>query len=499
MAETLHNEIVAASLVAPVTAAPAIAEHPPLSPLAMSLYSAGDIVDGVVSNAIAAFAFFYMNVALGLSGAIAGGLLAISIVVDSVADPLIGYLSDNTHSRWGRRHPFMLASALPTALGLGLFFSIPAQLSGPALFGYVLAVLLTVRIAMSGFTLPYGALGAELSNNYRERSTIVAYRTALNNAGYCVVIVLGYWTYLRGPNVYDRANYAPFGWICGGVALAGALISTLATQHMRARLQQIRKGAAASLRRFAFELVDVFRNRSFLVLFVCILLFWAAQGVIFVLALHTSKYFWKLPAEVIGSLPFVTLAGGIAGIPIGGLILQRVEKRQVSIWGLVVMCVLQAMAAPLRIWGLLPEAGLPLWLILGVFTGVGGAAGTCVAIAFISMMADAADEHELLFGSRREGLYFAGLTFSSKAAIGIGSAIAGVSLDLIGFPHDASKLQAGQLAPDVARNLGLISGPIAGLIALISAIVLIGYRLDATRHAEIQAELAARKPLAQAP
>jgi GPH family glycoside/pentoside/hexuronide:cation symporter len=477
----------------PSLAGAAATAPPPLSAVEMSLYSAGDIVDGVVSNAIGAFAFFYMNVVLGLSGAIAGGLLAISIAVDSVADPLIGYLSDNTHSRWGRRHPFMLASALPAALGLGLFFSIPAQLSGWALFAYVMAVLLTVRIAMSGFTLPYGALGAELSTNYTERSTIVAFRTALWNAGYCVVIILGFWVFLRGPDLYRRDNYAPFGWLCAAVVLAAALVSALATQHLRGRLQQIPKGARASLKRFAFELIDVFRNRSFLVLFVCILLFWAAQGVISVLALHASKYFWKLPAEVIGTLPFVILAGGIVGIPIGGLILLRVEKRLVSIWGLVVMCVLQAIAAPLRIWGLLPDAGLPLWLILGAFAGLGGAAGTAVNIAFISMLADAADEHELLFGSRREGLYFAGLTFSAKAAIGIGSFIAGVALDLIGFPHDASRLQAGQLAADIARNVGLISGPIAGLIALISAIVLIGYRLDAARYAQIQSELAARK------
>jgi GPH family glycoside/pentoside/hexuronide:cation symporter len=356
-----------------------------------------------------------------------------------------------------------------------------------------MAVLLVVRIAMSGFTLPYGALGAELSTNYTERSTIVAYRSAFNNIGLCAVIVLGYWVFLRGQSLYDRSRYIPFAWCCAAIAAAGAFISALTTQHLRDRLPQIPKSARASPLRFAAELVDVFRNRSFLVLFVCILLFWAAQGVIAVLGLHTSKYFWKLPPEVIGSLPFVTVAGQVAGIPLGGLILQRIEKRVVSIWGLVILCVLQAIGAPMRILGWLPDAGVSLWTILAGFLLVSGAAGTCVAIAFISMLADAADEHELLFGSRREGLYFAGLTFSAKAAIGIGSLIAGVALDLIGFPHDVTTLQAGPLPPDVVRNLGLVSGPIAGVIALSSAVVLVGYRLDAKRYAEIRAELAARK------
>jgi GPH family glycoside/pentoside/hexuronide:cation symporter len=468
-------------------------EQAPLSAAATSLYAAGDLVDGVVSNSIAAFAFFYMNIVCGLSGSVAGALLAISIAVDAVMDPLIGYLSDNTHSRWGRRHPFMLVSAVPVALGLGLFFSVPAQLSGSANLVYVMVVLLTVRIAMSGFTLPYGALGAEISTSYTERSTIVAYRTAFNNAGFCAVIILGYWVFLRGHNIYVRADYAPLGWSLAAVVLIGALVSALTTGRLRGRLQQIPKGDGASARRFAAELIDVFRNRSFLVLFLCILLFWAAQGVISVLGLHASKYFWKLPPEVIGTLPFVTLAGGISGIPIAGMILQKVDKRLVSIWGLVVLCVVQTIGAPLRILGWLPDNGMPLWVALGGFLVVSGWAATSVGISFLSMLADAADEHELLFGSRREGLYFAGLTFSAKAAIGIGSMIGGVALDAIHFPRDAAKLEAGHVAVDVARNLGLIAGPIAGLIALSSAAVLIGYRLDARRYAEIQAELAARK------
>ena len=446
-----------------------------------------------MSNAIGAFAFFYMNIVCGLSGSVAGALLAISIAVDAVMDPLIGYLSDNTKTRWGRRHPFMVASALPVALGLGLFFAVPGGLSGGVTFAYVMVVLLIVRIAMSGFTLPYGALGAEISTNYTERSTIVAYRTAFNNLGFCGVIILGYWVFLHGHAIYLRTSYVGLGWSLAAIALGGALISALTTGRLRSRLQQIPKGKGASLRRFAAELIDVFRNRSFLVLFVCILLFWAAQGVIAVLGLHASKYFWKLPPEVIGTLPFVTLAGGVSGIAIAGVILQKVEKRLVSIWGLVVLCVIQTFGAPLRMLGLLPDHGMPLWLVLSGSLVVSGWASTAVGISFISMLADAADEHELLFGSRREGLYFAGLTFSAKAAIGIGSMIAGIALDAIHFPRDPAQLESGHIAADVVRNLGMIAGPIAGLIALTSAGVLIAYRLDARRYAEIQAELAARK------
>lgn len=82
---------------------------------------------------------------------------------------------------------------------------------------------------------------------------------------------------------------------------------------------------------------------------------------------------------------------------------------------------------------MLPAGGMALWSILAIAEVLKNWAVTCVAISFWSMLADAADEHEFLFHERREGLFFAGLTFSAKAAIAVGSLVAGVALDAIGF------------------------------------------------------------------
>ena len=96
------------------------------------------------------------------------------------------------------------------------------------------------------------------------------------------------------------------------------------------------------------------------------------------------------------------------------------------------------------------------------------------------MMADAADEHEQLFGSRREGLYFAGITFSAKAASGLGLLIGGIALDLIGFPHGAAATTAVIPAATVVR-LGITYGPGAALFTAVSVAVLIGFRLTQGR------------------
>jgi GPH family glycoside/pentoside/hexuronide:cation symporter len=132
--------------------------------------------------------------------------------------------------------------------------------------------------------------------------------------------------------------------------------------------------------------------------------------------------------------------------------------------------------------------------MLGI--GVSGA-----VIGYQSMMADAADEHEHLFGARREGLYFAGINFSAKASTGLGVLIAGIVLDVIGFPHGiGAAAKAAHVAPDAIRELGLIYGPGAAIASFISVTILLGYKINRSRHAAILEALGRGGPsLPQAP
>jgi GPH family glycoside/pentoside/hexuronide:cation symporter len=146
--------------------------------------------------------------------------------------------------------------------------------------------------------------------------------------------------------------------------------------------------------------------------------------------------------------------------------------------------------------GFMPAPGWWLTAILCSVYFVTGVVWTFVGIAFGSMMMDAADEHELLYGSRREGLYFAGLVFSVKAAVAVGLMIAGVGLDLIGFPAGIANTPGQTVAPDVARSLGLMAGPGAALLSLTSVLVLMRYQLVKTKLAEIQRTLKERRAMA---
>jgi GPH family glycoside/pentoside/hexuronide:cation symporter len=152
----------------------------------------------------------------------------------------------------------------------------------------------------------------------------------------------------------------------------------------------------------------------------------------------------------------------------------------------------------MRIAGVLPPNGPALYAILIGLSVVLGAVVACAGIGFQSMMADAADEHEFIFGTRREGLYFAGLNFSAKAASGVGALVAGGALTLIRFPTDLATHGGANVVIDAAklRNLGLIFGPGIAVIYAIAAAVFMFYRLDRPAYGEIQAALEARRKAA---
>jgi GPH family glycoside/pentoside/hexuronide:cation symporter len=469
----------------------------PLSFKVKASFATGDAVDGIVNFGAVTFSFYYLTAVCGLSSSVVGTLLLISLTIDGFADPLIGSLSDATRSRYGRRLPYMFASAVPVGLSFGLLFSVPLGLPDWALVTYVAVVLLFLRITMSVFTLPYGALGAELSTDYRERSTLVAYRWFYNCSGNLIVLVLGYWVFMRGQaGLLDHSAYIGFGWVCGAIAFAAALASAFGALPQMPRLKSVPVGGAPSALRLFKEIREAFANRSFVLLFLSVLLFWTGAGVSATLALHANLYFWKLPSDVIATLPLIGLVGFGVGIPITARLLQRYEKRDVAVGGLVIGGVAQLVLPPLRIAGLIPDAGMTLYTLLAVTVVIASMAGTCALVSWVSMMADAAEEHEYLFGSRREGLYFAGLTLSGKAAGGLGGLVGGLALEAIGFPQDpaaVAAIAAHPLAADTVRNLGLVQGPAAALISLAGAVILLGYRLDEKENRRIQAELARRQ------
>ena len=139
-------------------------------------YGVGDISNAVKTVMAALFGFFFYTSVMGLPGSLVGLAGAIGLVWDALIDPYIGQLSDHSRARRGRRHAFMLAGALTMGAGFWLSFSPPRGLPQPVLFAWLLGTGFLLRTATSVFRVPYFALGAELSRDYDERTSIVGLR-----------------------------------------------------------------------------------------------------------------------------------------------------------------------------------------------------------------------------------------------------------------------------------------------------------------------------------
>lgn len=457
-------------------------------------YGTGALADGIVVAGFGFFLLFFLTAVCGMSGTMAGLAKMIALLVDGVADPAIGLASDRLKSRFGRRVPFMVLGLVPFALSFGLLFSMPENLEGAVQFIYATACLVVLRVSLSGFVLPYTAVGAEVTDNYRERASIVAYRLSFQNAGILIGVVLGLGLFMSGPTgMLERENYVPFGWSCAVAMFLAGMIAIRSVWSVQPRLHGPEESNENLLLGFFREMKELKRNRSFMLLFSTVLLYFLAYSIHSSLALHSSRYFWGLDTTAIQIILLSACLGPVLGAPLSTVVLRYIEKRTLSLiaYFSIAVCLfwppLFQVVSPYK---LTPDVAAIVLLVNGMLMGTAIMVG---GVGFQSMMADTADEHEYLFGVRREGLFFSGLTLAYKAASGVGGLIAGIALDIIRFPTDIASRPDLVIPSDVLTKLALASGPLPALIAFLAPLFLFGYRLNRTRHAEIIAALGARR------
>lgn len=199
-------------------------------------FAAGGLVDGTALHPLNIFLLFYLTSVAGMAPGLAGAAIAAGLVVDAVADPLIGSVSDHCRSRLGRRLPFMLGSLLPIALSLILLFSLPSSLAGVGLFAWVAFLSVALRVSVSLFLLPVTALGAELTDDYRERSTLMTLRWFFFMSGGIAGLLLGFGLFFAGPQgLMARGQYTPFAIALSLIIIGGGLVACWTALTTRGR------------------------------------------------------------------------------------------------------------------------------------------------------------------------------------------------------------------------------------------------------------------------
>lgn len=474
---------------------PSLAETTPMRPprRVKFAYSLGGAGDALFTTA-AGFIFFYYTAVLGLSGSLVGAALFIGLCADAGVDPFIGSWSDNLQSRFGRRAPLMFIGAPLTALALGLLFTPPSGLSPTLLFVWLAVTSVAVRAFISVFWVPYLALGAEMADGYVERSSIVAWRVVVGILTSILITALAYSVFFAGEGgLQSPDRYPAFGWSVAALVLAAMTLSCLGVYRFAASLPKVASVDVSMAKRLPGEVAEILRNRSFRILFFSAVIFYAAVGANGTLNTHSQLFVWKLRPEMMQFVGYAYLAGILAGIPVTPQLTRRLEKRTVVLVGLGLVLVSWVVLPLVWVSGLYRPEGAAATIALAANSALAGIGVGFAMIAYPSMMADAADEHEFLFNRRREGLYFAGLGFAAKAASGVGVLVAGLALDAMRFPREAGRAVGIELPADVLTRLLLAWGPGSAVVALIAMVLFAPYAVGRMRHEEISAEIRRRR------
>jgi Na+/melibiose symporter-like transporter len=467
-----------------------------LTRLSTVLYGMGAIAFGVKDNGFSFFLLLYYNQVLGLPETWVGFGIMVALVLDGVFDPLVGYASDHLHSRWGRRHPFMYAAALPVAASYWLLWNPPSDLSAGGLFTYFVVVAVLVRVFIALYEIPSASLVPELTDQYDERTTILGYRYLFGWWGGLAMSILAYTIFLQPDaehpvGVLNPDGYHHYGVAASIVMFVAVLVSALGTHRFIPFLNRPPAARPVGLPATLRELRETVSNRSFQVLFGAAIFASIAGGLMGALGIYFNTYFWSLTSTEISVLIVpIFLAAGVAG-PIAAAASRRFGKK----WGALIVSfgAINILPAPvtLRLLGWFPENGTTALVpTLMAFTLVGIALLIASNILFSSMIADVAEDSEVTTGRRSEGVFVAATMFIQKATTGIGIFASSLLLGAIGFPRGAAP---DAVDPAVVRMLGLVYVPVIGLLFLLSGLFLYRYRIDRATHEDNLRRLAASR------
>ena len=443
--------------------------EPQITRSTRAFFGSGGLVYGVVRNGHY-FVLVYYSQVLGLSPELAGLAMGIGLIFDAISDPLVGYLSDNTKSRLGRRHPWLYASVLPLSLSYFLLWNPPASvLGGMNLFYFLVACNVALRVSWTLFLVPAYAFVAELTSDYEERTRLLSsFHSVIAVVGNGMsVLMYAYWlvptdAYVDG--IMNVEGYQEAGLI-GAVAIAAAiLVFTIGLHRFVPHSRKYAMQHSVGPKQFYVQVRDVFRCQPLRSVMTAGILYWAGSGTYAALWVYIYSYFWEFTSPQIAIIVVPMVLGGLFLPPVLARLSSGREKKRVAIFGLVGASLVNVIPISLRLLGVLPENGTD-----AVFYMMFGLAFfetiffLFFDVCWRSMTADVTEQLQIETGRRNEGVISSTMTFASKCADALGTFLAGILLALIAWPTETA---VGEVPADKIFNLGLIYGPLVMAIFL---------------------------------
>lgn len=436
----------------------------PLNKSTLFYYSLSDlpIMLIIIPMAIWLSRFYTGDMALGLSAV--ANILLFARLFDVITDPIVGYLSDHTKSRWGRRKPWIAASVPVLMLGVYRVFLPPDGAGVWYLFWWLMVLWLGWTMLM----IPYYAWAAELSDDYNERTRITGWRAALGSVGGIAAQLIPF--------------IALVGFGFGGTANVMSLlgVSVVLLVPICVGLTLWRVPELPVTRRTVVPLKEglrlMWQNAPFRRLVFGFVL--SSTGLAIVMPLYIF-YVEFIVVEPPANVPYLVLISSIAGfvaIPFWVWLSNRIGKHRAWISGLLLLATFSPVYLTLG-----PG---DFWVMMPFIFLMGFATGSFQALPN-SMKADVIDLDTVQSGENRAALFFSAWSLVMKMASSLGGWLALQSLALFGFVAT----NGAQNTPEALMGLRLTIGILPASIFVLAAIVVWRYPITRERQREIRAQI----------
>jgi GPH family glycoside/pentoside/hexuronide:cation symporter len=432
------------------------------------IYGSGDLGFSLTNTIRNVYLALFLTDVVGVPPAVAAAAFFVGSTWDYVNDPIIGYISDRTRSRWGRRRPFLLFGALPFAAAFCLLWWRPPLEGSLALGIYYSAAFALFDTAATFVYMPYYALTPELTDDYDERTALTSNRMFFSILGGLLAFTIPLW--IVGGFSPDHSSRV---LLMGGIfAVVSALPLLLVFRETRERPEFMQAGQSNSLWR---AIRMTWRNRPFVFGLGLFLFNGVTMSILEVVLLYYIKYVVRHEAEsdIIMATIFVV---AMIALPLWVWISRRWNKRWAYIAGITFLA-----AVLLVLSSLTPETSFGFIMLLGVLAGIGVSAMHVLPWAILP---DAIEHGELQNGERQEGIFYSQITLAQKVASSIAVPLVLLVLQGSGYVANSAVQPVSAIA-----GIRFVSGPVPAITICLGILFTLLYPLGREKHREITRQL----------
>lgn len=483
----------------PAASFPAVKPPAPLGLKTKSMFGIGSLGEALGLFSVTSYALIYYNQVLGLRADLVGLALSASLLLDGPCDLFMGFVSDRWRSRLGRRHPFMYAAPVPIALSLFALFNPPTGLSAAGLFAWLLASVIALRQFMNVFHTPHSALGGELSQDYHERSKVMAWASFSTAIGASLQawIALTFFFVATPAFPFGVLNPAPYLSYSATIAALVLLTLYMSAWYTRDRIPFLPVPPADqppfSLGAFIRDVGKAFSNRNYTMLITGYFCLTMTNGLRQGLSLYVGTYFWKLQSSELRWLFLASTIGSLVAFVATARLHRRFDKKATIVAASVVQALLPAVPSSLGLLGIIGPETPGLLPFLVVCSSIGWVGYGVLTIGVLSAMADVADENELRYGIRQEGVMYAMRNMFGKVDQAIGALLSGLIITWLAFPIGA---KVGEVPRTALIGVTLSESVIAAIPGLCAIIPYLFYSISRASNTRTKAAIVARQAAA---